>query len=134
MISELREAWHELQDAEPGRRFRERYRRRTHDSHGRVRKPLVLAGGIALIVIGLVGIVAPGPGLVGVAVGGALVAEESYFAATVLDKLEITLRRLGASALRLWNTASGALRAALVLSAVVIALLATFLAWRVLFA
>jgi hypothetical protein len=54
---------------------------------------LTILGGTALIAVGLVMLVAPGPGILVVAIGGALLAEESLLAARALDWLEVKIRR-----------------------------------------
>ena len=84
----LRELWLELARGTPGRRFRDRYHR-----HDGVRHAALLAIGVAAIIVGLILMVTPGPGLVFVGVGAALVATESRRAAELLDRLELFLRR-----------------------------------------
>jgi hypothetical protein len=133
MLHELRHAWLELQAAEPGRRFRDRYRRRTNEKKGGVRKPLIMAAGIGLITVGLVGMVAPGPGVIGIALGAALVAQESYAAATLLDELELQGRKMADAALARWRGLSPGARAALVLVAAAIVLVAAFALYRLVF-
>jgi hypothetical protein len=60
---------------------------------------LTILGGTLLFALGLVMLVAPGPGILVVVVGGALIAEESLLMARALDWSEVKIRR-AISALR----------------------------------
>ena len=60
---------------------------------------LTILAGTLLFALGLVMLVAPGPGILVVMVGGALLAEESLFMARALDWSEVKIRR-AISALR----------------------------------
>jgi putative transmembrane protein PGPGW len=60
---------------------------------------LTIVAGTLLLAVGLVMLVAPGPGILVVVVGGALVAEESLCMARFLDWAEAGIRR-AISALR----------------------------------
>ena len=60
---------------------------------------LIILGGTLLFALGLVMLVAPGPGILVVVVGGALIAEESLLMARALDWSEVKIRR-AISALR----------------------------------
>jgi hypothetical protein len=60
---------------------------------------LILAAGIFFLP-------APGPGTVIVVIGGALVAQESFWAAWALDWAELRLRALYQRGIRAWKRAS----------------------------
>ena len=92
MLARLRKGWRELKQGKPGRRFQERYER-SPGSHG-ARKWIVIGGGALLVVAGIVFLPLPGPGLLIIAAGALLVAEESRSAARALDWLERKARRL----------------------------------------
>ena len=77
----------------PGRRFQERYRRRSATEHGRLARWASILAGIGLTLIGLFFLAAPGPGIPILAVGLALIAQESAATARLLDRAEIRLRR-----------------------------------------
>ena len=81
----------ELLQAKPGRRFTEHYRH--HRTGPAWRRPLALIGGVLLIVLGAFLILTPGPGIVVVFAGAALIATESPQAARALDQLELRLRQ-----------------------------------------
>ncbi len=90
----IQRTWAELKAARPGRRFREHYKRRNRSTHhGAIHKTVTILAGGGLIVVGIAGLVLPGPGTLAIALGGALVATESYRAATALDVMEIHVRR-----------------------------------------
>jgi putative transmembrane protein PGPGW len=79
--------------ATPGRRFQERYRRRARSERGRVARCAAVLAGIGLTIVGLFFLAVPGPGIPILAVGLALIAQESVVAARFLDRAEIRLRR-----------------------------------------
>ena len=79
----------------PGERFTDRYRKARAARHP-LAKPFSLAGGVALVLLGAVMIVTPGPGLLLILLGAALIAGESHRLARYFDRLELALRaRLG---------------------------------------
>jgi hypothetical protein len=79
--------------ATPGRRFQERYRRKSQTERGRVARCAAISAGIALTVIGIFFLAVPGPGIPILAVGLALIAQESAGMARLLDRAEIRIRR-----------------------------------------
>jgi hypothetical protein len=91
MLDYVKRQFRELKASPPGRRFQELYRRR--QNVGRMRKPLVIAGGLALIVIGIVLLVIPGPGTIFLVGGVALTAQELLCVARALDWLELRGRK-----------------------------------------
>lgn len=62
-------------------------------------RALAIFGGFAVLAAGLLMLVAPGPGVIVLALGAALVAEESLLMARLLDRAETRIRSL-ISALR----------------------------------
>ena len=95
MIERLKAGWRELRRSEPGRRFRDRYeRRRRHGRHSGARKWSVIVAGALIVLAGIVLLPLPGPGMLVVAAGALLMAEESRAMAAALDSLELRLRRL----------------------------------------
>jgi hypothetical protein len=132
MLSRLKESWREFKEASPGRRFVDSYERRQQGGHGGLGKAVSIVLGSALIVAGVIGLVAPGPGLLGLAFGAALIAREFRWAARWLDALELKLRAWGDAALRWWRQASLPARGTVVLFAIGAAALALFGAYRIL--
>ncbi|HEX6833469.1 MAG TPA: PGPGW domain-containing protein [Rudaea sp.] len=89
----LREQWRQFVRDAPGTRFEQRYRRRS--THRRWwQSALLLLGAFLLMAAGLLMIVLPGPGLLTLLAGAALLAEESLFAARAMDRAELWVRKL----------------------------------------
>jgi uncharacterized membrane protein HdeD (DUF308 family) len=90
VIDGLKTRWRELRQGEPGRRFRARYERRhAKRRHAGGRKWAVIFAGALILVAGIVLLPLPGPGMLVVALGALLVAEESLTVARMLDALEV---------------------------------------------
>jgi hypothetical protein len=87
-----------------GTRFQQRYRRRTERPGGIVRKSLVFALATLLVLIGLLLLVLPGPGLLVIVIGAGLFAEESLLIARLLDRIDLLLTRR----VRRWRAARAA--------------------------
>ncbi len=85
--------WQHFKDTPCGRRFQTRYRMRRSQNGGVTRKILLSSAGTLLILVGVALLVLPGPGLLVMAIGGALIAEESLLAARSLDRLDVFLSR-----------------------------------------
>jgi UPF0716 family protein affecting phage T7 exclusion len=92
LLAHLKKAWRELKRGKPGRRFSERYERGRR--RGTARKWLLIAGGALLALAGIVLLPLPGPGMLVIAVGLLLIAEESRATARALDWLERKARSL----------------------------------------
>ena len=84
---------HEFAHRRSGTRFQTRFRNRSPErNRWHVIFTVVLA--LALIPIGLVMLVMPGPGMVLLVVAALLIAGESLLAARALDRADLTLTRL----------------------------------------
>jgi hypothetical protein len=92
MFQFIAERWRCFRESTPGRRFQERYERTAN--HAGWRRWAVIGGGAALCTVGTVMLVAPGPGVLLLAVGAFLLAEQSPTCARVLDRMELRLRKL----------------------------------------
>jgi hypothetical protein len=79
--------------ATPGRRFQERYRRKAQTERGKLARCAAILAGIGLTVVGLFFCAVPGPGIPILAVGLALIAQESKVVARFLDRAELRLWR-----------------------------------------
>jgi len=82
--------WEELKRGKPGHRFQGRYERANR--RGGLRKWALIVGGVLLILAGIVFLPLPGPGILIIAAGGFLMAEESHAAARALDWIELRVR------------------------------------------
>lgn len=85
----LRQKWDEFRALPVGRRFISRNRARRSQPGGLLRTCLLIAGGVGLILAGIAMLVLPGPGLIAIALGAALIAEESRLVARLLDRLDL---------------------------------------------
>jgi len=93
MFERIRTSWRELRSGQPGTRFRDRYYRRK-ERRSAVTKSVHLVVGTLLTLAGLVMLPAPGPGLLVMGVGAAMLAEESLLVARACDWLERKERAL----------------------------------------
>ena len=84
--------WQELRRGKPGHRFQARYERTSQG--GALRKCALICAGVLLIAAGIVFLPLPGPGMLIIALGAFLLAEESRAAARALDWIELRVRRL----------------------------------------
>ncbi len=92
-LAALRQHWQEFRQGEPGKRFQDYYERR-HDEGNAFFGGCRLVLGLVLLLVGLVMLPAPGPGMVVVALAAVMVARESRLAARLFDTIELRLRDL----------------------------------------
>ena len=92
MLSAIKQRWREFKKAKPGERFEARYERR-RGADGLARKILMIAGGIALIIVGVLFLAIPGPGIPILLIGAGMLAQESRSAARALDSMELAIVR-----------------------------------------
>ena len=86
--------WDRFVHSPPGRRFQERYQRKQQAKGSAWKRCALICGGVLLALVGIFFMAVPGPGIPILAVGLALVAQESAAMARLLDRTEIRLRRL----------------------------------------
>lgn len=80
-------------EGKAGRRFQQRYARRRAVPCGALRKWLIMVAGAVVILVGIVLLPLPGPGMLVVVFGAALMAGHSLAIARLLDRAELNLRR-----------------------------------------
>ena len=104
MFGKLKRTWDQLKDAPPGHRFQEHHHRCQAGRKGRwdLKRVSNVAGGVTLILIGLVLVPAPGPGWVIVGIGGAVLGGESRAVACFLDRVEVKARGAAGRAVEAW--------------------------------
>jgi uncharacterized protein (TIGR02611 family) len=113
------EEWRQfLKQSAPGRRFRDRYRRRQQASRDRstLRKVCYVAFGVAIVIGSLVLAPLPGPGWGTFFVGLGIVAGEVLHVARLLDRAEVKLRAVLRRAKGVWGKSAPALRALIALT------------------
>jgi hypothetical protein len=101
MQSTLKAEWNQLRADPPGERFHNHYERARKTSRARRLVQLVL--GIVLIAAGVVLCFIPGPGLLVMVFGFALISSQSRSIARMLDRIETALRRFGRRLKRRWH-------------------------------
>ena len=110
----LQRLWHDVQSGPPGRRFQDWYER-SHTAKNRggwIGRGLKIFAGILAIAVGLIEIVFPGPAIVFIAIGGALLATESRVIAKAMDWSEVKLRTGWRWLRRRWHRTSWPVRIA----------------------
>lgn len=133
MFEKLKQSWRAFEEDTAGQRFRDYYERR-HQSHQSAwRKALFIGGGLLIMAAGVFMMVAPGPGLLAIFVGAALIAQQSLLAARTLDWLELRLRELTAWSLTLWRRLPRMVKILLVVLVVVLVGALAFSAYVLLF-
>jgi hypothetical protein len=93
MSASLRDQWKQFIALPSGRRFQSRNRLHRERPTGLLRKVLMIGFGCVLILAGVVMLVLPGPGLLVLIIGAALIAEESLIAARALDRIDAWITR-----------------------------------------
>lgn len=106
--------WHEFAAAKPGTRFEREYECRRGADPAAWKRVLGVLLGVALIVVGIVQLAVPGPGLLVIGIGAAALARESRAIARWLDRGEVALRRQAAGLRQWWQGLAGVGRVALV--------------------
>jgi len=81
--------WQHFKSMPSGRRFKTRHRLRRAQHGGLARKIVFMTGGALLVLAGMTMLVLPGPGLLAMLLGAALIAEESLLAAHLLDRCDV---------------------------------------------
>ena len=85
-------SWDRFASSPPGQRFQDRYRRKVQTKRGKLARCGCVCAGIILTLVGIFFLAVPGPGIPILAVGLALIAQESAAAARFLDGTELRLR------------------------------------------
>ncbi|HEY9547283.1 MAG TPA: PGPGW domain-containing protein [Solimonas sp.] len=92
MITQIRASWNRLKRAPPGERFSRYHEHRQQQRRHAWLRPLWLIVGTLVIIIGVILMPAPGPGMLIVVAGAAIVAGESATVARLLDRGECWIR------------------------------------------
>jgi hypothetical protein len=127
-LREVRQEWQHFKHDEPGVRFknhRERMREksRTHSVVAVGFGVLLLAGGVVLLFM-------PGPGLLLIVFGLALVASHSRKLSQVLDRTEPKLRRAGRRTKRRWTAMSGSAKVTVIAALAALAVAGMLAMWK----
>lgn len=120
-----------LKAAKPGERFQEFYRDRRESRRSPVQTVLTIALGTTLVAAGLVALVAPGPGILLIALGGGLLGGESEVVARTLDTAEVKGRIAAKRMQTWWGKLPWPAKAALVLGGLMLGVAGVYVAWKV---
>jgi len=93
MSESLNDQWKHFADMRSGRRFQNRNRARRARKSGLARKLLIMGLGFVLVLAGIAMLALPGPGILTILIGAALIAEESMVAARWLDRADLWITR-----------------------------------------
>jgi len=93
MFDSLKRRAQRFMTAPSGTRFRA-YHERLAQRPNLMRTLLVVGCGLILVALGLAMLVLPGPGLLVAAIGAALIAGESLWAARLLDRMDSAVTRI----------------------------------------
>lgn len=96
MFGSMKARWRTFVAVPRGKRFAAHHTRAHRPDAPKWMRIATLTLGFVLLVLGIVMIVLPGPGLLAIIAGGVLIAEESSTAARVLDRLDLAAARAGA--------------------------------------
>jgi len=96
MFDQLKKNWDIFKQSEPGKRFKDRYHRRSEKRHrdSKIKVLLNISIGIVIIIIGMIFWFIPGPGWLMIFIGAAIIAGESIITARFLDYIEVKIREL----------------------------------------
>jgi uncharacterized protein (TIGR02611 family) len=133
LIKGLKQRWESLKSGKPGKRFQDEYDKRNDENTSRARKIGMLVAGAAVLVAGIILMPAPGPGILIVAIGAAMLSQESKLAARILDGAEVKGRALIQWALGVWKAAPMAGKIAIAVVALLLTAGALYLAYRIMF-
>ena len=124
----MKSEWQLLKHDRPGERF-ENHRRRVQQKPKAHRVALAIAG-FALIAVGIVFCVLPGPGSLGIVLGLALLGGMSRRISRLMDRAEPKLRRGLRRANELWHHLSRPKKALLITVTTVVVVLGAFVVWK----
>lgn len=100
----FKQRWQRFAAVPPGQRFREHFNRRQASKPSALHKRILAMGaGILIMGLGLIMLIAPGPGILVLLLGATLIAQESLSAARFMDWADLRLRRLLIRGLRVWR-------------------------------
>lgn len=102
MLNAIRAHWREFKKEKSGRRFESRFESR-RGAGTLARKVLMMGGGIALVLVGVIFLAIPGPGIPVLIIGAGMIAGESRAAARALDALEARIVAAGKRAQAAWK-------------------------------
>jgi hypothetical protein len=133
MFKELTEQWDHFRHFPAGERFERYYRSRHHTERGMGKKALLIFAGILIMAAGVVFLAIPGPGLLVMLGGAALISRESLVVSRLFDRLEPRLWRLARWCEVKWKNLSPGRKTLLIFVAAILGLLVLYIAYNIFF-
>lgn len=127
-LAEVREEWRNFRHDAPGERFRnhrERMQRRS-----RKHMAVATALGVLLLAAGVVLLFMPGPGLLLIVFGAALVSSHSKRISDAMDRAEPVVRERGRQLAHWWHRRSRFEKVTVIIAGALIATLALAAMWK----
>jgi uncharacterized membrane protein YbaN (DUF454 family) len=131
MLKSIKQSWHRFQADSPGRRFKQQFRHWRESGRSRLSKAVFIVAGVVLIVLGILLLFVPGPGIPTILVGALLIAQQSWPLARALDRTEVRLRNLLMRSWRSWRAFSKPRKVLLFVLALVLVGAIGFAAYKV---
>jgi uncharacterized protein (TIGR02611 family) len=133
MLKELKQHWAQFKKYPSGERFERYYRARHETQKGLLKKTLLITVGSVIMAAGIIFLAIPGPGLLVMLGGAALIARESLFVSRLFDRLEPRLWRLTEWCEAKWKSLSPSSRILLIALALVLGAFALYIAYKIFF-
>ncbi|HEX5057323.1 MAG TPA: PGPGW domain-containing protein [Gammaproteobacteria bacterium] len=131
MFKELSEHWDDFKHYPPGERFERYYRSRHHTQRSLGKKALLISAGILIMATGVIFLAIPGPGLLVMLVGAALIARESLYVSRLFDRFEPRLWQLTKWCEAKWRNLSPGGKILLILATAILGLLALYITYKI---
>jgi hypothetical protein len=133
MFKEIKQHWSQFRKYPAGKRFELYYGSRHNVERGPLKKIFLIATGIVIMMAGIIFLAIPGPGLLVMLLGAALIARESLFVSRLFDRLEPYLWKFARWCRNTWQELSSAAKTSLVVIAAMFGVVAMFLAIFIVF-
>jgi uncharacterized membrane protein YbaN (DUF454 family) len=128
-FADVKQEWHHFRDDPPGERFRNHRDRMKQRS--RTHAAAAIALGVLFLMVGVVLLFIPGPGLLFIVFGLALIASHSKRLSDVLDRTEPKLRRAGHRTKAHWQALPGRAKFGVIIALAMLAVAASLTMWEV---
>ncbi|HEU0035474.1 MAG TPA: PGPGW domain-containing protein [Kofleriaceae bacterium] len=131
-MSGIVDHWRAFRDDEPGQRFCNHFQRMRQQG-SRAGRIVRISLGLVLMTAGVVMLVAPGPGLLGILFGLGLLGGESEKIASTMDRVEPSAREHGDAYKQWWKQQTRVVQVFLGLAVVAVLAIGGYQMWRWIF-
>jgi hypothetical protein len=133
MFKVITEHWGQFRHYPVGERFQRYYRSRHESNRSTTKKILIIGAGSLIMATGIIFLAIPGPGLLVMLGGAALIARESLFVSRLFDRLEPHLWKLARWCKKTWQHLPIGAKILLLAIAAISGLLALYIAYNIFF-